>query len=171
MKLITEQVTIIQQEIQKLAAEIKVLNETKEREKATYYTRAGDSDYDSISKIQENANKIQKLSKILEDSTIIPNPNSERVELGSHFRVFLKWNKNDMDFFDVTLIEAKVSKEPSPDYLTQDSDFGKAVYHKKLGSRFRYYDKNGNRVEGLITSMEYDRPGIGKTHLKIRNTK
>lgn len=51
MKLITDQVTIMQQEIHKLAEEIKLLNETKERDKATYYTRPGDSDYDAILKI------------------------------------------------------------------------------------------------------------------------
>lgn len=171
MKLITEQVTIMQQEIHELAAEIKLLNEAKERDKATYYTRPGDSDYDAILKIQKNADRIQKLSGLLKESTIIANPNSERVEIGSHFTVFFKWNKEDMEFLDIVLIEKKVSKEPSSTYLTYDSDFGKAVYHKKLGSKFRYYTKDGNRIEGLITSMEYDRPEIGKTRLKMRNMK
>ena len=132
---------------------------------------ARDSDYDSILKIQENADRIQALSNLLEKSTIIQNPNSERVELGSHFRVFLKYDKEDMEFLDVVLIEKKVSKESSSIYLTYDSDFGKAVYHKKLGSRFRYYTKTGKREEGLIISMEYDRPEIGKTHLKMKNVK
>ena len=171
MKLITDQVTIMQQEIHELAEEIKVLNEKKERDKAACYTRPGDSDYDSILKIQENADRIQALSNLLEKSTIIQNPNSERVELGSHFRVFLKYDKEDMEFLDVVLIEKKVSKESSSIYLTYDSDFGKAVYHKKLGSRFRYYTKTGKREEGLIISMEYDRPEIGKTHLKMKNVK
>lgn len=171
MKLITDQVTIMQQEIHELAEEIKLLNETKERDKATYYTRPGDSDYDAILKIQENADRIQELSDLLEESTIIPNPNSERVELGSHFKVFLKYGKEDMEFLDVILIEKKISKEPSSLYLTYNSDFGKAVYHKNLGSRFRYYTRTGERIEGLITSMEYDRPEIGKTHLKMRNVK
>lgn len=65
----------------------------------------------------------------------------------------------------------KVSKEPSSLYLTYNSDFGKAVYHKNLGSRFRYYTRTGERIERLITSMEYDRPEIGTTHLKMRNMK
>lgn len=171
MKLLTDQVTIMQQEIHKLAEEIKLLNEAKERDKATCYTRPGDSDYDAIWKIQENADRIQELSDLLEKSTIISNPNSERVELGSHFKVFLKYGKEDMEFLDVILIEKKVSEEPSSLYLTCDGNFGKAVYHKKLGSRFYYYTRTGKRVEALITSMEYDRPEIGKTHLKMRNMK
>ena len=171
MKLLTDQVTIMQQEIHKLAEEIKLLNETKERDKATYYTRPGDSDYDAIWKIQENADRIQELSDLLEKSTIISNPNSERVEIGSHFKAFLKYSKEDMEFLDVILIEKKVSNEPSSLYLTYNSDFGKAVYHKKLGSRFHYDTRDGERIEVLIISMEYDRPGIGKTHLKMRNMK
>lgn len=170
MKLITDQITIIQQEVHKLAEEIKVLNETKGRSKAAWYTRPCDSDYDSIMKIQKNADRIQELSSLLEESTIIQNPNSERVELGSHFRVFIKWNKTDMEFLDVVLIDKKVSNEPSSIYLTRDSAFGKAIYHKKLGSRFRYYTATGERAEGLITSMEYDRPEIGKTHLKMKKS-
>ena len=117
MKLITDQVTIMQQEIHKLAEEIKLLNETKERDKATQYTRPGDSDYEAILKIQENADRIQELSDLLEESTIIPNPNSERVELGSHFKVFLKYGKEDMEFLDVILIE-KLRDEKSPEFLS-----------------------------------------------------
>ena len=43
MKLITDQVSIMQQEIHELAEEIKVLNEKEGRDKEACYTRPGDS--------------------------------------------------------------------------------------------------------------------------------
>ena len=160
MKLVEEQVRMIKEEIANLSQDIHSLNYSKEREKPTYFTRPADSDYNSIIQIQQKAIRIKELIDILERSTVIKNPNSEVVEIGSRFNVFLKYGKDDTDMISVTLIEKKVTTESSFNYITINS--------KKIGSRFRFKDASGKRVEGLITSMEYEREDIGKTILKMK---
>ena len=171
MKLIEEQVRMIKEEIAKLSQDIHSLNYSKDRQKPTYFTRPADSDYNSIIQIQQKAIRIKELMDILKRSTVIKNPNSETVEIGSKFNVFLKYGKDDADMIHVTLIENKVTIESSFNYITIHSNIGKAIWHKKIGSRFRYRDANGKRVEGLITSMEYEREGIGKTRLRMKRDK
>lgn len=168
MKLVEEQVRMIKEEIANLSQDIHSLNYSKEREKPTYFTRPADSDYNSIIQIQQKAIRIKELIDILERSTVIKNPNSEVVEIGSRFNVFLKYGKDDTDMISVTLIEKKVTTESSFNYITINSNIGKAIWHKKIGSRFRFKDASGKRVEGLITSMEYEREDIGKTILKMK---
>lgn len=169
MNIIVEEQIILQQEIEMLKQTNKRLNEQK-KGISCYGTRPGDSDYDIIEEIEANTRQIKEIEYILSTSKMITNPNSRKIVVGTKFKLFIKYEKDDTDILEAVLIEKKEIKGRMIPSIEKESKLGQAIFQKEVGDSFRYYDQEGSKVSGKVICLEFERPEIGKTYVYAKKT-
>lgn len=178
MKITKDQLELLLLEQEKIKMEYNRLKDSRAYEKPLAFgTNPSVSEYEIANTIINKDSRNREINMIISTSEIVANPNTRTIEIGSKAKIFLKFSDSSYDLFDITLIEKKVGQEPSIPinkeaiiYITKDSKLGKAINHKEIGTRFRYYENDGNLVKGTIVGLTFERPGIGKTYLKSNNT-
>ena len=167
MKLIKEQVELLEFERQRLMDQRTKLIDSKEDFKPRVYNgQTTDIQYDVIREISNMSRRIAEIDMTLETSEVVENPNTRYVQVGSVVNAFVRFSEDDTELLKFTVIEKRVSVESSQDYISLDSDFGKAIENKNIGDVF-YYDLPNGVAKGTITEFEFERKDIGKTNVRM----
>lgn len=156
-KLVREQVEMLQVELEKESIEI----ETLQNKLSSVEVVNSHGNYDTLrmnmqKELSAKRAKVQNIELAFSNSSIVENEDSETIEVGSQFRVIIEDEAGEPDMMDVVLIEKKIANEPSDRFLSIESDFGKAVLHKKVGEHFCFATKDGNTIHGVTTQCEMD---------------
>ncbi len=169
MKLIKEQVDLLYEEYERLIIEKEKYLQTKGY---TYGLALIDQktnpEKSPIEYLQQMQKRLDIIKHLLNNSIIVKNPNSTQIEVGTSATIFTKFSDDDYELLKVTFIEKKVSTESSNKFISLDSAFGRAAYHKELGSTFCYTLADGRKIRAQILGMEFEHEGIGKTYKKAQ---
>lgn len=124
---------------------------------------------DIRSEIYECYLRLSEIDYLLEHSIRICNPNSRSIDIGSKFSVVMKYGEDDYQYQDVVLVEKKVGTESSDCFVSLESPFGRAVYHKNVGEHFRYLQENGKFARGYIATCRFEREDLGTSIVKAKH--
>ena len=151
MKLIPEQIEMLKMQYDNYQKQRISLIEGKDSTSPIVLEgQTTDISYSLIKRIAELSKRTDEIKFILENATVVENTNYDYVDVGSKFRAFVIFGDDDSDIIEATFIEKKVANEGYDEYISGESDFGLAIYHKQVGDVFYYPLANGKVAKGTI---------------------
>lgn len=175
MKLIEEQVSLLNLEKEQLTKEIKDIKSSIENmDTCTSLYGSYDETLGDLKKqIVANDIRIKKIDSVIKESQIIENPSIEKIDIGSHIELFIDFGDEsdfqEENYLSFTLIEKTVGQESSRDFITLESSIGKAIFGKKAGDQFNYFTYNHQEMKGIIMSIGSIKENE-KINIKKRNS-
>lgn len=162
MRLIKEQIKLLEDEIDYLVTNIENMKEMISSTHCGVVSNARqESSFADIKRqIVANDSRVKKIETILKDAVVIESSNSDTIGIGSRVSLFLDFGEGDIDedsFIDFTLIEKKVSTESSENFITMDSALGKAIVGKKEKDKFSYKIFDNRVIEGIVMSCNKEK--------------
>lgn len=170
MKLIKKQAELLKLEREKLKKEWSSLKNAMAQEKEdSLGAIKQDSTFSELKKqVVINDARIKEINNILEDAEIVDKPSGDIIDIGSEVEIFMDFGDGDFEFITFTLIEKKVGIESSDDFITIESELGKAIYKKTTKDRFSYSNTNNDIMQGIIMSCNEDIVEKNKTKRKTK---
>ncbi len=167
MRLIPDQVKMLKERYENCQREREELIAEKEGITSVIVDegRTTDNDYAVIKQIADLSKEASEIQKILNKATIVEKVNKNWVDVGSTFKVYMNFGGGDTETIEATFIEKKVAGESSEYYISGESDFGKAIYHKKIGDIFAYPLMTGKTARGTILEFTNNKE-TPKTYVK-----
>lgn len=162
MRLIKEQVTLLELEKEELMKELK--NSKVSIEKIDTQISFGRYD-NSLVELKKQLiiidTRIRKINNILEEAEVVESSSIEKINIGSNVELFIDFGEDsdyqDDNYLSFILIEKKVGKESSESFITIESDIGKAIFGKRVGDKFSYQLYNGQQVNGIIMNISSEK--------------
>lgn len=154
MKLIPQQVEILKAELSKLRQRKQELIDSKSNTYAICHeNQTGDNDRELIDSIATLNVRMNKIQRILDNAEVVEPRTDGKIGIGTKFDMLLTTPRGRVKEETRTLIETKVTLEDMSQYLTLETDLGKAILGLQAGEEFSYTIPNGKTMFGTITAI------------------
>lgn len=162
IRLLPEQVTEIQQQIDLLTSSLKEdVQYMKDNNRASGTGCQGFEfvpDYMPLAELNRTKQELSKLKSILNLAVVVSEYDDTKVNIGTRFTVTLDFN-GEMDTQEYVLVEQNVAPIlKDVKYISITSPLGEAVYNKQVNDAISYSIPNGSMlVKGLVESISSSR--------------
>lgn len=162
MKLIPEQVQLLEKELLKLNDTRSLLIEQKEYQNS-YISCDGEGSGvrgDEKEEIQRSYNRIKEIESLLKYCEILPTPCSDTITLGSYFTVEINFSEDESEVFNGYLVEEMVTTEDSQSFFSTKSYLGKSLLGKRKNDNISWQLPDGGIVSGTVLAVKKDNPKV-----------
>ena len=156
MKLIPEQVLLLEKELGELLDKRNILREQKEYTNS-HVSVDGESScytYDEREAIQKCSDRIRMVESLLRLCDHISSPNSDIITYGSHFSVEINYSEDESEVFNGFLVEEMVTTEDPNLFFSTKSYLGKALLGKQENDSISWQLPNGEVISGTVLGVE-----------------
>ena len=151
MRIVKAQMKMLQEELEKNKERLKKCQDSKQSD---------DHEFGKNNILGREINslktEINKIENLLGTSSIIKNPSSDQLTIGSEVNLLLNFGDDDIEECHAILVESFVAREAQTgNFISIQSELGKAIYGKKQGEVFSYQLPNNNlSVSGEILTIK-----------------
>ena len=160
VKLIPEQLKLIEERIGQLEDSISAIREEYRNTKPDFFTNVLYKEFsNSIDQmlpfeLSNNQKELISLKHLLEEAEIVTEYDDTKINIGTSFKVALK--SNDGMISESSYILTDIVKEASirkRGFVSIASPLGKAVYNKQIDDKFSYQTPDGITIWGVVTNI------------------
>lgn len=161
MELIPQQVEMLKNELSSLSQKRQELIDSKSNRYAICNeNQTGDNDREIIDSVAAINAKINKICTLLDNAIVIEDVDDSHINIGTEFDMILTTPRGSVQEETRTLIAEKVTLEDMSQYISLQTNIGKAVYGRQVGEDFSYILPSGKTMFGTIVGLrkltEYD---------------
>lgn len=154
MELIPQQVEMLKNELSSLSQRRQELIDSKSNTYAICdENQTGDSDRELIDDIATLNVRINKIYALLSSAIVKKDIDDNQIDIGTEFDMLLTNPRGRVKEETRTLIAKKVTLEDMSQYVTLETEIGKAVYGRQAGEDFSYRLPNGKTMFGTVTAL------------------
>lgn len=164
MKLVLEQVELLEKEQKKIIEKRKVLLEQKSFIKTySYFLNDGgvnEVNNDEKIEIDRCNRRIREINSIIATSEIVTPSTDNQIEIGSYFKVHLHFQDDDFEIVEGILVDNIVTNEAVDKFFSVKSYLGKSILGKQQDDVFSWQLPNGDITKGKVLEINYQKQTV-----------